>query len=1450
MKRICFHLLTSLLFVCLLLGAGRSAVSAASEFELIENGSFESGLWRTDAGIGGVTVDQSVYHEGTASARADGSSKVHYVFSNDIAVDPSGHYTLSLWIKTDNVSKPTAASVNVLQLNRSKQAIHWYPSGDSKLIATGGTQDWTEYKIILDEIHSDAAFLRVYVRLDANVTGTVWFDDVSLELSMKLNQGVMGNIYREDEPISLGVVTSGDRLSWTVTNYWGDTVLQGSDPVQGGVYELPLPLQTQGYFELIVTAYKNDTLLDQYTTHLARLPSFDLTQVDDSPFGFAAHLARASRGWSPEVSTLIGHSGAKNMRDEIEWIRVEREKGVYTFPEVDERYMGMLAQIGIKPSLVLDFTNPFYDNNSTPYTDEGRQGFANYGKALLQHYGNQIEWLEVYNEFNIPEFGDRGDGPADSRADYYYPLLKKTYEELKSVRPDLTVVGMATSGVPLTWMEEVFQLGGMDYMDAISIHPYRFPRAPEGMAHDIANVQNLIRQYNNGQLKPIWVTEFGWPTNTGTTGVDNWTQAEYLVRGHVILLASGVEKIFWYDFMNDGRSASDSEENFGVIRNSTSRLGAHVPKPAFAAYGAMTRQLTGAQFIERETVAEQVHSYLFDRNNERFRVMWSLEPANVTLQAASAVTVTDIMGNVTSYEPAGGEVYLTLTGEPVYVSGGVGQVTAGTDIAVELEGDYAVVGEEGVLHLIVNNSQSSAINVTFEGLLGNSYEVSAEAGETVRQEVVLPGYDKEGTQTIRSAISVNGTPAGRLILQFPVIQPYSVKVSPYIVDISQHEVALQLEVNNYSRLNELVLNGVQWQVGEQTGTYSDPVNLPPSSGETIELAIPSVDYWMGYPVQVITDLEGFDPVIYDKETSFSPVIRHTPVVDGSADDMGSLPFIDLEAHGVARFSDEQSYHGPEDLSGQIWLNWDDQHLHLTAKVTDDVFAYPAAQDEIWKNDSIQFGVAEGMPGDTMLWYEYGLSMTPEGPQMFRWISPEDTTTGVIEDVELQITRNEDEKSTLYEAAIPWELFEPLDLSVNDLFSFSVLVNDNDDMGREGFIQWAGGIGSTKNPAAFRPVQLVSDAAAVAPPLISVEGLVPDGQYTDSVTPRVSAEDAAGGEVTIEVLLDEQPWENGTEITEKGNHTLKISAVNETGVSAAETIQFTLNHSTKLEIGDVTAAVYSDPVLLQATLMSKGDQPVEDAEISFEVNGTVVGTAMTDNTGTASLNYIPDAGVMAGGEVRAVYSPDAVRFLEGVEAAGTLLVQKEEASIRYTGSYLANVKERPLLSASVVQQEDGNPGIRQGLPVEFKVASFLPPGQGKTVTENVYATDSEGAVMSQVQLTGGLYKVTSKLLENDYYVSDETVTYLIVHPFSTGNRTGDRNEVDLEAGEFEWLVLEKDNGYWKGEAAVNGEVYTVWLADPETGDKAKPEAEPLTIWKGRDTAAPPVFSDPIRIYKFP
>ncbi|MGW0227180.1 sugar-binding protein [Actinopolymorpha singaporensis] len=902
------------------------------------------------------------------------------------------------------------------------------------------------------------------------VTGTVHLDGVTMTVTppdLAFEQTQPGNIFVGTQPARISVRTKGDAVRWSAYDLAGTRVGEGRTDVTGGVADLTLPLTTPGYYRLTATAELDGAVLATRDTTLARLTAFDVGSVADSPFGMAAHLSGTE---NLGVADLMAKAGAKNLREDAFWSSIETTKGSYDFGRYDP-LVSAVENAGMRWLPIAAYINPFYDNNATPYTDEGRAGFARYAAATTAHYDGKVKWLEVYNEFNIG-FGDAGDGPADSLPQSYFPLLKATYEQVKARTPDVTVAGAVTAGVPLDWLEALFKLGGLRYMDVVSVHPYVYPSEPEQAARSLEDLDALIRRYNGGKPKPIWITEQGWPTHDAGNGVSEQTQAANVVRAHVVAFAHGVQRYFWYDVMNDGLDPAYNEHNFGLLHNTADPTGRWTPKPGYVSYAAMARQLTGARFERSEDVGGGVSSYLFAGKDGPLRVLWSGTPSVVEVTTDRPVAVTDLTGATRTYYPQAGRVQLSLSGDPIYVAGDVKVALTGRFGLTSDHDGQAVLGDPIPLTLTVDTTQSprAAVRGTFE-IAGTSVPVSVPAGTKATIPVRVPAANLSGPRVLTGEVVVRDQPVARLQTRVQVVHPFQVNAAHVL---RGDEDVLSVRVTNRAD-RDLGVSRLTWTIGERTGTLDVDSPVPAHAARTAELSLGDLARGQTYPLQLRLSSPGLTDAVTSGKLTLPPadqlrtLVEKSVTVDGTLDDLGDVAPIDLPGDGVVQIP---GYGGADDLSGSVWWTWDADHLYLSAKVHDDVQAQPETGERIWSGDGFQFSVAAGMPGESSRWDEYGVALTSAGPRMWRWLAAEGQP-GEVTGVDVAVTRDEARKETTYEVALPWSALAPIRPD-DRLLSLSFLVNDNDGAGREGWIEWGSGIGGEKNSALFRPIKLGAD----------------------------------------------------------------------------------------------------------------------------------------------------------------------------------------------------------------------------------------------------------------------------------------------------------------------------------------------------------------------------------------
>ncbi len=1027
---------------------------------------------------GAFTMDAADAVTGSSSGllSADFTAGGNYVQARrNIALDAVG---LSFQAKTDDVTRLGLRMVDSTgQTHQQRFALTpgggWQEitvtdfAGGSGYLHFGGANDgvWhgpaTSVGFVVDKGSVPSTTLTGRVRLDA-VTMTAQPPALAIE------QTTPGNIVQQPDEVTLGLVSRGDTVSWTVTDFWGEQVAAGDTPIDGEA-ALTLPLDTPGHYVFAATATLDGDVIATTETDVAVLAPTERLPATESPFGVAEHLSWAStKDPTHLLPEIAAKAGAMSVREDAGWGSIEPRPGEYTFGRYDGIVDSLRAAGGTWLPM-FGYTNAHYDDNATPYTDAGRQAYANYVSATIEHY--DLPWVEVYNEFNIG-FGDRGDGPADSRADYYFPLLRTTYETVKAEHPDVTVVGGATSSVPMQWLEQLFQLGGLEYMDVLSVHPYRYPGDPEGMETVLARLDALVRQYNDGESIPIWITEQGWPTNTGATGVSEATQAADFVRANVLSLSSGVERHLMYNLSEKGLDDASKEDRFGIVRHHDSPRGRWVPKPAYVSYATMTRALGAADFVSRDDVADGVRSYLFDNDGTPVRVMWAQRPTTVAVESEQRLTVTDLTGASQRYGANAGRIHLTLGETPVYVTGDVASITERDGFTLRPAGGTGTVaaGDPIELELTIDNTSTPRAPIvgTFH-LGGESVRVHVAPGRSVTIPVTLPATEELGPRELVGTLEERGDTTARLTADVSVIEPLSLTAA-HGLDDAGADVLTATITNAAAR--DVELGSLAWTVGPSDGTAEVPATL--AGGATADVHIPlaglaqalhAYDLRLAAPGVADVVRTGSVSVVADDAVSALP--RQSITVDGVLDDVDDLPGFDLLADGDNRVA---GHAGPDDLSGRIWTTWDDDNVYLSARIHDDVHSQTSSGDGVWAGDGFQFGFAAGLPGETRAWDELGLSLTADGPEVYRWLAAGGRPVGVVDDVDVAVVRHEDTDETLYELAIPWSELTPF-RPENRLLSFSLILNENDGAGRDGWIAWGDGIATSKDPARYGPFRL-------------------------------------------------------------------------------------------------------------------------------------------------------------------------------------------------------------------------------------------------------------------------------------------------------------------------------------------------------------------------------------------
>jgi beta-xylosidase len=374
---------------------------------------------------------------------------------------------------------------------------------------------------------------------------------------------------------------------------------------------------------------------------------------------------------------LIAAGGFKFIRMDFGWAGIERSKGQYDWSAYDE-LTANLEKREVRPIYILDYSNPLYEETvvsknplngheqrdvASPQHPESIDAFARWAAASVTHFrGHAIVW-EIWNEPNISFWKPKPD------AHQYSALALATARAVRSAAPEATIVGPASSGIPLDFLETVFKSGVLEYLDAVSLHPYRsYSKPPESAAGDYANVRRLIAQYAPPVKKQLPILSGEWGYASHSKGVSPETQAAFAVRQQLSNLSAGLPISIWYDWKNDGTDPNEREDNFGVMTHDLK------PKPAYLALQTMARELSGYHVDHRlKTESDQDYLILFrnSQGNQKLAA-WTLNGTNsVAMYLTDSVHPVQIVNSKgqsaqAKLEPHG--IVLSLGPAPVYVT--------------------------------------------------------------------------------------------------------------------------------------------------------------------------------------------------------------------------------------------------------------------------------------------------------------------------------------------------------------------------------------------------------------------------------------------------------------------------------------------------------------------------------------------------------------------------------------------------------------------------------------------------------------------------------------------------------------------------------------------------------------------------------------------------------------
>ena len=336
----------------------------------------------------------------------------------------------------------------------------------------------------------------------------------------------------------------------------------------------PLTTAAEPEAETTTTTTTTTTLHPLDAIPATVLPAVDATHVGFSPGSFVLGLSEDEL----EVDLdRMAASGARWVRFDFDWSRIESEQGAFDWTTTDrlvisarERGLDVLGLLAYTPSWARPEGSP---DKAPPIAVDD---FATFVEAAVARYGRHIRAWEIWNEPNVASFWYPAPNP-----EAYGQLLVAASDAVRQVDPAALVI---TGGLapaldgsdeisPLAFLLRLYDAAPPSSFDAVAVHPYTYPGFPgqTQVWNTFAALPDLraLMDSQGDDAKRLWLTEFGAPTGTGSRSVSEVDQAAMISAALTeIHSVDGAGPIFIYSHRDiPGGDANDIEDNFGLLRS-------------------------------------------------------------------------------------------------------------------------------------------------------------------------------------------------------------------------------------------------------------------------------------------------------------------------------------------------------------------------------------------------------------------------------------------------------------------------------------------------------------------------------------------------------------------------------------------------------------------------------------------------------------------------------------------------------------------------------------------------------------------------------------------------------------------------------------------------------------------------------------------------------------------
>lgn len=316
------------------------------------------------------------------------------------------------------------------------------------------------------------------------------------------------------------------------------------------------------------------------------------------------------------IINMLSQSGVGLARDFYSYdsLRSETEprKGVYDFSRFDY-LVNTVREEGIECI-----------GRITPHSERRKGGlpedetaYIAYINKTIKRYKGRVKYWQTLKEPEPRMRGQFGGNDGGLSPEDVVRILKLSYNAIKSADISTTVYFPGTG--PFfevdkyntdSYFEKIISLGGGRYFDVLGFDAYVFDIEEQAVKY-----QNLLKKY--GLDKPLWVAQTGVPDSSiygpgpFRGGGSPMAQCEYMVKAYAVAFASGIEKVFWGEFLDESRAEAQKGNKRSMLWDGTGLFytGSWIRKPGYFTHRLLATALHG--FTKAEKIAPNIVKFTF-----------------------------------------------------------------------------------------------------------------------------------------------------------------------------------------------------------------------------------------------------------------------------------------------------------------------------------------------------------------------------------------------------------------------------------------------------------------------------------------------------------------------------------------------------------------------------------------------------------------------------------------------------------------------------------------------------------------------------------------------------------------------------------------------------------------------------------------------------------------------